>query len=103
MVIDLNTDQLEFSPAEVHSTLDYALRNEAALARLRRDYFKQACQRFESQHNLSSYEFLERFEAGELGDEAVYFDWYAAKRGFDLWDRRYRSADSSCPVHQRAE
>ena len=33
---------------------------------------------------------MQRFEAGQLGDEAQYFDWYAAKRGLDIWDRRFR-------------
>jgi len=33
---------------------------------------------------------MQRFEAGELGDDADYFDWFAAKRGLDLWDRRCR-------------
>ena len=37
---------------------------------------------------MSSDEFMQRFEAGELGDDAVYFDWYAAKRGLDVMRRK---------------
>ena len=33
---------------------------------------------------MSSDEFMQRFEAGELGDDAVYFNWYAAKCGLDV-------------------
>ena len=33
---------------------------------------------------MSSDEFMRRFEAGELGDDAIYFDWYAAKCGLDI-------------------
>ncbi len=33
---------------------------------------------------------MRQFESGALGDEAVYFDWYAAKRGLDLWERKLR-------------
>jgi hypothetical protein len=33
---------------------------------------------------MSSDEFMRRFEAGELGDDAVYFTWYAAKRRLDI-------------------
>ena len=33
---------------------------------------------------------MRQFESGRLGDEPQYFDGYAAKRGLDLWERRYR-------------
>ena len=33
---------------------------------------------------------MQQFETGVLGDDAVYFDWYAAKRGLDVWERHYR-------------
>jgi hypothetical protein len=69
--------------------MDYALHAEKEQARLRRDYYQGVCHAFEGKHNISSDEFLTRFEAGQLGDDATYFDWYAAKRGFDLWERRY--------------
>jgi len=32
---------------------------------------------------------MQQFESGALGDDAEYFDWYAAKRGCDLWERRF--------------
>ncbi len=73
---------------EVRLVLDDALRHEAELAGARRSYFEDACRGFEETHQMSSDEFMERFEAGELGDAADYFDWYAAKRGLSLWTRR---------------
>jgi len=33
---------------------------------------------------------MRQFESGALGDDAEYFDWYAAKRGLHLWERRFR-------------
>jgi hypothetical protein len=33
---------------------------------------------------------MHQFEAGELGDDAAYFDWFAAKRGLDIWEKRAR-------------
>jgi hypothetical protein len=36
---------------------------------------------------------LEAFEAGELGDEEEYFDWYAAAQGRLSWDERRRNLD----------
>ena len=74
---------------EVREVLGDALRNQAELANERRAYFKQACRVFERQYQISSQEFMRQFESGDLGDDADYFDWYAAKRGLDLWERRF--------------
>ena len=43
---------------------------------------------FEQEYHISSDEFMRRFEAGELGDDAVYFNSYAAKRGLDVMRRK---------------
>ena len=75
---------------EVRRVLDSALRHEADLADARRAYFERACRAFEQRYQMSSEEFMRQFESGALGDDADYFDWYAAKRGLDLWERRFR-------------
>lgn len=74
---------------EVRRVLDSALRREADLANARRAHFERACRTFEQQYQISSDEFMEQFESGALGDDAEYFDWYAAKRGLDLWEQRF--------------
>ena len=74
---------------EVCRVLDSALRHEAELADARRAHFERACRALEQQHHMSSEEFMQQFESGTLGDDAEYFDWYAAKRGLDLWERRF--------------
>ena len=90
MSITITMTAPTFSEAEVGETLAYAVQNSGALARARRDYFGQTSATFEKKYRMTSDEFGVKFEAGELGDGADYFDWYAAKRGFDLWDKRYR-------------
>jgi hypothetical protein len=80
----------EFAPSEVKDAVAFALRTEGEQARSRRTHYETLCHAFERQHNQSSDEFLSRFESGELGDDAYTFDWYAAKKAYDLWDRRYR-------------
>lgn len=50
--------------------------------------FEERCRAFELEYHMSSDEFMRRFEAGELGDDAVYFTWYAAKRGLDVMRRK---------------
>ena len=68
---------------EVRQVLSQALRNEVELASMRRNYFELTCRSFEQQYQMSSEEFMHKFESGVLGDDADYFDWYAAKRGLD--------------------
>ncbi|HII80179.1 MAG TPA: hypothetical protein HA261_07260 [Methanosarcina sp.] len=33
---------------------------------------------------------MEKFEAGELGDESEIFDCYSAKRSLDIWNKRLK-------------
>lgn len=73
---------------EARDVLGNALHREAKLAEAKYTYFERMCQTFEQKHQMSSNEFMRRFESGDLGDDAEYFDWYAAKRGRDLWERR---------------
>jgi hypothetical protein len=80
----------EIDRDEVREVLDAALRREADMANARRAYFERMCRAFEQQHHIPSDKFMEQFESGALGDDAEYFDWYAAKRGLDLWERRSR-------------
>jgi len=79
----------EHSSAEIRKVLNYALSQQMKLADTRRVYFARLCQAFEQQHQMTSDDFLQQFESGSLGDDTVYFDWYAAKRGLDLWQQRF--------------
>ncbi len=55
---------------------------------------EQVCRAFELKYHMSSDEFMRRFEAGELGDDAAYFDWYAAKRGWDIRKEKQHATNS---------
>ncbi|QLQ05946.1 MAG: hypothetical protein HZY76_07685 [Anaerolineae bacterium] len=88
MEITLHTGQVTFDMSDVRATLAAALSREATLARTRRNAYERACQAFEARFQITSEQFLADSEAGKLGDDLAYFDWYAAKRGFDLWQRR---------------
>ncbi|MDY6950431.1 MAG: hypothetical protein SWE60_02885 [Thermodesulfobacteriota bacterium] len=54
-------------------------------------FYKKALQDFEKKHQVSTKDFLKKFEAGELGDEADYFDWYAFATLLAKW-RKTQSA-----------
>ena len=80
----------DFSASEVRDVVGVALSNERSQAQIRRDHFARLCQDFEIQYHLASDEFIRRFDSGELGDDVYIFDWFAAKRSLDLWQRRYQ-------------
>jgi hypothetical protein len=88
MEITLSTTQTTFDLSDVRLALQAALSREVILARSRLKAYERTCREFEEQFNITSDQFLTDFEAGRLGDDQEYFDWYAAKRAFDLWDRR---------------
>lgn len=88
MEITLSTNQTAFELEDVRSAVDAALSHEVVLARARRGAYERICRAFEVQFNMSSDVFLSSFEAGKLGDDLEMFDWYAAKKGLDFWDRR---------------
>jgi len=46
--------------------------------------YQTICQQFEQKYNMTSDEFMLKFESGELEDSPDYFDWFAAKRAIDV-------------------
>ena len=48
-------------------------------------FYKKALQEFEKKYQLGTQTFLKRFEAGQMGDEADYFDWYAFAKLLSRW------------------
>lgn len=48
-------------------------------------FYKKALEEFEEKYQLATNTFLKRFEAGKMGDEADYFDWYAFAKLLDRW------------------
>ena len=57
-------------------------------------FYKNTLKEFERKHRLSTQVFLKRFESGQLGDEADYFDWYAFAKLLAKW-RKAQSAIQS--------
>ena len=46
-------------------------------------FYKKSLSEFEEKHRLSTKTFLKKFEAGTIGDDADYFDWYAFAKLLD--------------------
>ena len=48
-------------------------------------FYQKVLGEFEQKYQLTTHTFLKRFEAGEMGDDADYFDWYAFAGLLDNW------------------
>lgn len=50
-------------------------------------YYKKATKEYERKYRITTNTFLKRFETGEIGDDADYFDWYAFSRLLAQWQK----------------
>jgi len=88
MVLALKTNLSEYRSGDVRDVVSFALTFAYAQANQRFKYYARLCKEFEQEFKITSKEFMQKFENGEIGDEKEYFDWYAAKRGLDIWRER---------------
>jgi len=75
---------------EVSSIIKSALIRDAHIASYKKKKYTSVCERFEKKYNMSSDEFMDKWESGMLDDRDDYYDWFAAKKGLDIWDKRLR-------------
>lgn len=50
-------------------------------------FYKKAVKEFEKKYHLTTSTFLKKFEAGQMGDEADFFDWYAFAKLLSQWQK----------------
>jgi len=72
-------------PMQQANEIKVSLKREYALYSNAVTFYKKALQEFEEKYQLSTRTFLKRFEAGQMGDEADYFDWYAFAKLLSRW------------------
>jgi hypothetical protein len=89
MNLAIKTDLSNYEKGSVRDAVSFALNSAASHARQRHEHYLGICKKFEKKYKLTSVKFIEQFDAGLLGDEQDYFDWYAAARGLNLWRERY--------------
>ncbi|AAM29960.1 MULTISPECIES: hypothetical protein [Methanosarcina] len=77
-----------FSPQEVREAIRSALEHEKHVAKYKIDRYSAICKGFEKKFGYGSGELRERFEAGGIGKDSDFFDWYTAKRELDHWNRK---------------
>lgn len=50
-------------------------------------FYKKSIKDFERKYRITTIAFLKRFETGEIGDDADYFDWYAFAKLLAQWQK----------------
>lgn len=89
MNLAVKTDNSRYEKGSIRNAVSFALSSAASNARQRFEHYAGICKVFEKKHKMTSAKFMEQFEAGKLGDEQEFFDWFAAARGLNLWRERY--------------
>ena len=64
-----------------------SLKREYALCSNAIGFYKKAIKEFEQKYHLSTQAFLKKFEAGQMGDDADYFDWYSFAKLLAQWQK----------------
>lgn len=62
------------------------LKKELVFADFALDKLKSEMKSYEKDYSLSWKEFVNKFEAGKLGDDRVWFTWYAIAASAKDWD-----------------
>ena len=78
----------DFTPQEVSEVIRGALELNQRVAKYKIKKYSGICKNFEKKYGTDSDLFLEKFNSGELGDGDDFFDWYAAKKGLDIWNKK---------------
>jgi hypothetical protein len=89
MNLSVKADTSRYEKGSIRNAVSFALSSAKTNARQRFEYYADICKRFEKRYKMTSTKFREQFEAGKLGDDQDFFDWYAAVRGLNLWRERY--------------
>ncbi len=72
---------------QLTNELKSSLKREYTLCSNAVAFYKKALKKFEQKYHLSTNTFLKRFEAGQIGDDGDYFDWYAFARLLAQWQK----------------
>jgi len=88
MDLTFNIKKKDFSIDEVSNVIRSALDTEERIAKYKKNRYFNICKNFEKKYAMSSEIFMKKFESGLLDDRDDFFDWYAAKKGFNIWNKK---------------
>ncbi len=65
-----------------------AVQKERELGRFMLKRYEDKLSKFEDKYDMTTDEFVEKFEKGELGDDQDYFEWFAIFKGNEHWKEK---------------
>jgi hypothetical protein len=74
---------------EITGVIAESIASHQEFAQRRLATYVKRCTTFEQRYGMSTETFLECFEAGALGDQPEWLDWYAAAQGKQIWSRKH--------------
>jgi len=77
-----------YAEEEITAVIAESIASHLEFAQRRLSAYELHCSDFEQRHGMSTEAFLECLEAGTLGDQQEWFDWYAAAQGKKIWSRK---------------
>lgn len=72
-----------------------SLKRETVLCSNAIVFYKKTVKDFEKKYHFSTQTFLKKFESGQLGDDADYFDWYAFSKLLEQWQKTLHAIRSA--------
>ena len=78
----------DLSQEEVREVIRSALDLDKRIAKYKKGKYSDICEKFERKYKMNSDTFMEKFESGQLDDRDEFFDWFAAKKGFEKWCKK---------------
>jgi hypothetical protein len=78
-----------YTEEEITQVIAESIASRREFAQRRLAAYETRCAMFEQHYGMSTETFLEQFEAGILGDQPEWFDWYAAAQGKQIWSRKH--------------
>ncbi|MBC8185238.1 hypothetical protein H8E88_29445 [candidate division KSB1 bacterium] len=89
MVINIKVKNSNFSEHVIEETIKGSLDREFENAKFKIDRYSKICDSFQKKYEMTSENFFNKFEKGMLTEDDDFFDWYAAKRGLEIWNEKY--------------
>lgn len=65
-----------------------SLKREEDICKIAIQHLKKDCKKFERKYNISTNEFIKKFDQGEIGDNEDFFKWYTIASAIKDWTNK---------------
>jgi len=89
MVLSIKVKNKVFPESDIKEIVKDSFERELEVAKFKLDRYSRICNSFENKYKMTSDDFISQFEGGKLNEDDDFFDWYAAKQGVEIWNKKY--------------